>query len=173
LDVEDADATSTEVRGQTAPDLRVVATFEDVYRTDYDRMVRVAYMLSGSNEVAEDVVQDAFVQLYSRFDRLADPAPYLYRTVVNGCRSRHRRHRVVERFRHLTVQSDQGTVPSEIDETWSALGRLAPRRRAVVVLRYYADLPLAEIAEILGCRTGTVKSMLHRALAELKEVVDR
>jgi RNA polymerase sigma-70 factor (sigma-E family) len=180
LDVEDvdaagsADATDAEVRGSTAPDLLVVTTFEDVYRTDYDRMVRVAYMLSGSNEVAEDIVQDAFVQLYSRFDRLADPVPYLYRTVVNGCRLRHRRQRVVERLRHLTTRSDQTTEQSSaIDGTWSALDRLPPRRRAVVVLRYYADLPLAEIAEVLGCKIGTVKSMLHRALAELKEVVTR
>lgn len=179
MDVEDVDAagsagaTDAEVRGSTAPDLDVVTTFEDVYRTDYDRMVRVAYMLSGSNEVAEDIVQDAFVQLYSRFDRLADPVPYLYRTVVNGCRLRHRRRRVVERLRHLTAPSDQVTMGSAIDGTWSALDRLPPRRRAVVVLRYYADLPLAEIAEVLGCKIGTVKSMLHRALAELKEVVTR
>jgi RNA polymerase sigma factor (sigma-70 family) len=89
--------------------------------------------------------------------------------VVNGCWSRQRHRRVVERLRHLTAQPD--AVTSEIDETWAALGRLSPRRRAVVVLRFYADLPLTDIAEILDCRLGTVKSMLHRALAELKEVI--
>jgi RNA polymerase sigma factor (sigma-70 family) len=115
-------------------------------------------------------VQDAFVQLYPRFGDLADPVPYLYRSVVNGCWSRRRHRRVVERLRHLTSQS--GVASLEVDETWNALRRLSPRRRAVVVLRYYEDLPLAEIAPILGCRPGTVKSMLHRALAELKEVVE-
>jgi RNA polymerase sigma factor (sigma-70 family) len=159
-----------------APDLHVVptTTFEDVYRTDYDRMVRVAYMLTGSNEVAEDVVQDAYVQLYARFDKLGDAGGYLYRSVVNGCYARHRHNRVVERFRHLTAPAvvDPSDV-TEIDETSQALAKLAPRRRAAVVLRYYADLPLAEIAEILDCKIGTVKSMLHRALAELKEAVER
>lgn len=166
----DAGGTSEGARGETAPGLRGVSTFEDVYRGSYARMIRVAFMLTGSNEIAEDVVQDAFVQLYARFDRLDDPAPYLYRTVVNGCRQRHRRRQVAERLQHLTVQTQVSTL--EIDETWTALRHLPARRRAAVVLRYYEDLPLAEIAKILDCRLGTVKSMLHRALAELKEVVD-
>lgn len=161
---------SAEVRGEVAPDLRAVTTFEDFYRANRQRMIRVAFMMTGSTEAAEDIVQDAFVQLYSRFDGLLDPAPYLYRTVVNGCRSRHRHSRVVERLQHLTAPS---TVTSlETDETWTALVRLPERRRAAVVLRYYADLPLAEIAQVLGCRTGTVKSMLHRALSELREVLE-
>jgi RNA polymerase sigma factor (sigma-70 family) len=62
---------------------------------------------------------------------------------------------------------------SEIDETWAVLAALAPRRRAVVVLRFYADLSLAEIAEVTGWTTGTVKSTLHRALADPKEVIAR
>jgi RNA polymerase sigma factor (sigma-70 family) len=161
------DTTSTGLR----PVAPVAATFEDVYRTVYDRMKRVAFVMTGSNETAEDVVQDAFVQLYSRFDRLGDPVPYLYRSVVNGCWSRRRHLRVVDRLRHLTADR-RDVAPVEVDETWSALERLHPRRRAVVVLRYYADLPLADIASILDCKVGTVKSMLHRALAELKEVVE-
>jgi RNA polymerase sigma factor (sigma-70 family) len=167
----DAGDVGNEVRGPTAaPDLRVVLTFEDTYRASYVRMIRVAFMLTGSNEAAEDVVQDAFVQLYSRFDSLDDPAPYLYRSVVNGCGLRRRRQRVVERLQHLTVEDDVASF--EVDETWNALKRLAPRRRAAIVLRYYADLALADIAQVLDCKTGTVKSMLHRALAELKEVVE-
>lgn len=151
--------------------MRSVTTtsYEDLYRTDYARMVRVAHMLTGSNETAEDVVQDAFVGLYSRFDSINDPAGYLYRSVVNGCRARQRHKRVVERFRHLMAQTDVGSA--ELDETWTALKRLPSRRRAVIVLRYYADLPLKDIAEILGCKTGTVKSMLHRALTQLREVI--
>ena len=90
--------------------------------------------------------------------------------MVNGCRSRRRHGRVVERLQHLTAQS--AVTSLETDETWSALARLPARRRAAVVLRYYADLPLAEIAQVLGCRTGTVKSMLHRALNDLREVLD-
>jgi RNA polymerase sigma-70 factor (sigma-E family) len=170
VDVNDVQA---EAERPAAPDLRLVdtPTFEDVYRRHHDRMVRVAYVLTGSNEAAEDIVQDAYVQLYGRFDRLGDAAGYLYRTVVNGCRSRHRHQRVVQRFQHLFTPSP--VAPSEADETWAALARLSPRRRAAVVLRYYADLPLAEVAEVLDCKIGTLKSTLHRALDELKGVVGR
>jgi len=59
----------------------------------------------------------------------------------------------------------------ELDETWAALDRLTPGQRTAVVLRFYGDLPLAEIAELTGTRLGTVKSQLHRALAELKDVL--
>jgi RNA polymerase sigma factor (sigma-70 family) len=145
--------------------------FEDVYRDAYHRMTRVAHMLTGHNDVAEEVVQDAFVGLYRRFDTVADPRGYLYRSVVNGCRQRHRRRQVGERLRTLRVTTE--VAPPEIDETWRALDTLSPRRRAAVVLRYYADLSEADIAEALGCSRGTVKSLLHRALAQLKDVIDR
>ena len=154
----------------SGPALRVVLTFEEVYRAHYDRMIRVAFMMTGSNEAAEDIVQDAFVGLYARFDRLAEPTPYLRRSVVNGCLARGRRRRIVQRLGHLTASDAAASL--EIDETWSVLKRLPARRRAAVVLRFYVDLPLAEIAVILGCKTGTVKSMLSRALSELREVVE-
>jgi RNA polymerase sigma-70 factor (sigma-E family) len=173
VEVDDTDA---ETLPPAAPILRVVAggTCEDVYRAHYARMVRVARMLTGSNEAAEDIVQDVFVGLYQRFAEIDDPAGYLYRSVVNRCWSRRKHWRVVERRRHLTARP-HATYDEidEIDETWTALRRLQPRRRAVVVLRYYEDLPLADIAEILGCRVGTVKSMLHRALAELRAELHR
>jgi RNA polymerase sigma-70 factor (sigma-E family) len=166
-------ATAMDVLASAAPAVPVAfpRSFDEVYRTDYKRLVQVAHLITGSNETAEDVVQDAFVRLYDRFDTIGDPGGYLYRSVVNGCWQGQRRRRVVERLRHLTAQSDI-VAASEIDEMWTALRQLPPRRRAVIVLRFYADLPLAEIAEVLECRLGTVKSMLHRALAELREVID-
>jgi RNA polymerase sigma-70 factor (sigma-E family) len=167
-EVEDEAAGSP---ARTASALRVVMTFEEVYRATYERMTRVAFMMTGSDEAAEDIVQEAFVGLFARFDRLDDPVPYLRRSVVNGCLERGRRRSVAQRLDHLTATVSVASL--EIDEMWSALKRLAPRRRAAVVLRYYADLPLAEIAQILGCKTGTVKSMLSRAMAELREVVER
>jgi RNA polymerase sigma factor (sigma-70 family) len=127
-------------------------------------------MMTGSNEAAEDIVQEAFVRLFARFDRLDDPVPYLRRSVVNGCLERGRRRRVVQRLEHLTVAGSVAAL--EIDEMWSILKRLPARRRAAVVLRYYVDLPLAEIAQVLDCKTGTVKSMLNRAIAELRKVVE-
>jgi RNA polymerase sigma factor (sigma-70 family) len=153
------------------PQAPAASSFEDVYRADYARMVRAAHLITGSNETAEEVVQDAFVALYPRFAGLEDPSGYLYRSVVNGALSLHRRNRVARRLRHLTTPATV-TAP-EIDETWIALKRLPPRRRAVVVLRFYADFPLAEIANVLGCEEGTVKSMLNRGLAQLKDVICR
>jgi hypothetical protein len=117
-----------------SPPLRLVASrpgFENVYRNDYLRMVRVAAMLLGSTEGAEDVVQDAYVALYHHFDTVADPPGYLYRSVVNGCGSHFRHRKVVARFRHLTTTPT--TTPDCVDVTWTALRALAPRRRAVIV----------------------------------------
>lgn len=146
-------------------------SFEGLYRSRFPRMLRVAHMLTGSNTTAEEVVQDAFLALYPRFGVVADPDAYLYRSVVNGCRASYRRRQVRDRVRFLRV-ADEVPAP-ELDETWTALAGLSPKRRAVVVLRFYADLPLAEIADVVGCSTGTVKSLLHHALAQLKDVIER
>src|SRR5262245_43312605 len=94
---------AAEVPGREGPDLRVVRTFEELYRDSHARMIRIAVMLTGSTEAAEDVVQDAFVGLYARFHRLTDPGPYLYRSVVNGCWSRRRRRQVADRLGHLAA----------------------------------------------------------------------
>jgi DNA-directed RNA polymerase specialized sigma24 family protein len=154
-----------------APDEPTAPSFEEVYRSSQQRMVRVAFLMTGSNEVAEEVVQDAFVALFQRFDAIAEPTGYLYRSVVNGCRARHRRQLVADRVRALPLPPSV-LPPPELDETWHAVGKLTPRRRAAIVLRYYADLPLADIAGILGCTTGTVKSLIHRGIAQLKDVIE-
>jgi RNA polymerase sigma factor (sigma-70 family) len=153
------------------PALAQSETFEDVFRSSYAQMMRVAFAITGSNDAAEDIVQDAFVALLSRFDSVADPPAYLYRSVVNGCRARFRRKSVVDRMIRLRVVSE--VRPPEIDETRMALDRLSTRARAAVVLRYYADLSTDDIAAALGCQPGTVRSILHRALANLNQVVVR
>lgn len=158
-----------EADGAGGEDRLAARSFEDVYRASYARLLRTAHMLSGSNETAEEVVQDAFVKLYPRFDTVHDPGGYLYRSVLNGCWSGHRRRRVFERLR--SPQSPSQVDAPEIDETWTALRRLPDRQRAVVVLRFYADLALADIAQVLDCPLGTVKSLLHRALVQLKDVI--
>ncbi len=146
-------------------------SFEDIYRECYAPLTRVAHLITGSNEVAEEVVQDAFVALYPRYTTIDNPGGYLYRSVVNGCRGCLRRRQTVARF--TRAEPLPVAAMPELDETWAALDALTPRQRAIVVLRFYADLPLGEIADVLECRTGTVKSMLHRALGQLREVVVR
>jgi len=152
-------------------DQGVGGSFEDVYNRTYRRMIRLAHVMTGSNDLAEEVVQDAFVGLYRRFDGVGDPDGYLYRSVTNACKSRYRRKQVTDRLTRL--RAVVAVDPPDIDETWTALRRLSPRRRAAVALRYYADLSIDDIADILGCRPATVRSLLHRALADLKELIVR
>ena len=142
------------------------AQFESIYRENWVHLVRLATLLTGSQVLAEDVVQDAFIALRDRFQSVDSPSAYVRRSVINGCRSSTRR----ERFAHREeLRIDTLTaLPPEIDEMWTRVQELPDHQRAVVVLRFYEDLPESEIASILGCRLGTVKSRLHRALTALK-----
>jgi RNA polymerase sigma factor (sigma-70 family) len=146
-------------------------TFEDLFRSRYEPMVRVAFLLVGSRAEAEDVVQDAFARIELRWARLDNAEGYLRRCVVHRSYDVLRRRRLEQRFRLL--HREERTTELAADELGDALASLAPKRRAAVVLRYYAGLPEREIAEVLRVRPGTVKSMLHRALAQLREVIDR
>lgn len=141
----------------------------ELHRARYDAMVRLAALLCGSTAVAEELVQDAFVKVIERWDRIEQPSAYLRATVVNACTG-YRRHRDVVR-RHstppvLSVVDPEGIVLRD------AVLRLPARQRAVLVLRFYEDLPEKEIAELLHCRLGTVKSALHRGLEQLRRVVE-
>jgi DNA-directed RNA polymerase specialized sigma24 family protein len=131
-------------------------------------MVRLAFLLSGSQAEAEEIVQEAFVRVRNRIERADNPSAYLRAAVVNGCRNRYRRL-MVER-RHPAPAA--GPVHDQVDELRDALAALGPRQRSVIVLRYYAGLSEAEIAQALGCRPGTVKSLCHRGLAELRRVLE-
>jgi RNA polymerase sigma-70 factor (sigma-E family) len=145
-------------------------TFEDLFRRRYEPMVRVAFLLVGARAEAEDVVQDAFARMELRWTRLDNPEGYLHRCVVNRCHDLLRRRRVEQGF--LRLRRDE-LCELQADELGDALAALPPKRRAAVVLRYYAGLHEREIAEVLGVRPGTVKSMLHRGLAQLREVIER
>jgi len=142
-------------------------------------MVRLAYLMVGSTSVAEDLVQDAFARMHRHWDNAEHPKAYLRTSVVNACRS-HLRRAALERAykRHPSVVGDAagshpgGSHMAEADELFDALAVLPSRQRAALVLRFYEDLSEADIAVALGCRPGTVKSLLHRGLAELRKVVE-
>ncbi|HRW37685.1 MAG TPA: SigE family RNA polymerase sigma factor [Aquihabitans sp.] len=142
--------------------------FEELFDRERRPMVRLAFLLVGDERVAEELVQEAFAAVFLRWDRLDRPGAYLRRCVVNGARTATRR-RSLER-RHLRAVADDGE-PSPARELLDALAALSPERRAVVVLRFYESLTQEEIAEALGIRLGTVKSRLHRGLAELREAL--
>jgi RNA polymerase sigma-70 factor (sigma-E family) len=140
-----------------------------------DGAVRLAYLLTGDRSLAEDLVQDAFVKLAGRLTHLRDPDAfdaYLRRTVVNLANSHWRRKRL-ERAYLERQRGRVGPTPTEPDigsrdALWRALQKLTERQRAAIVLRYYEDLSEQQVADILGCRQGTVKSLVSRGLDVLR-----
>lgn len=145
---------------------------ERLYREHAQGAVRFAFLLTGDPELAQDLAHDAFVAIARRaelIDAAAFPA-YLRTTLLNLVRM-HMRRRALERA-YLTHQRSKAGTASGYDGSYlefrHSLFRLPYRQRAAVVLRYYEDLSERQIAELLGCRPGTVKSLLSRGLASLK-----
>jgi RNA polymerase sigma-70 factor (sigma-E family) len=149
----------------------VDSSFASCYQDLHPEMVRLAALLTGSRETAQDLVQDAFVRLHGAWSRVREPRPYLRRAVVNACHSHHRRRRVERR--HAAQAEPVAPALAEPDELADALAALPHRQRAAIVLRFYADLPDADIAAALGCRPGTVASLIHRGLEQLRRVIER
>lgn len=123
-------------------------------------MLRLAFLMVGSHEHAEDVVHDSFAQVFERWARIESPGGYLRSTVVNRSRDLLRRRQVARR--HL--RDAREPVEPEHEVVLDLLDVLSPRRRAIVVLRYFEQCTIPEISELLGLREGTVKSTLHRSL---------
>ena len=139
--------------------------------------LRVAVLLTGDWHAAEDLVQASLVKLYRAWPKLrpdGDPDAYLRRIMVNTQRSWWR-----ARWRRETPTGDlpEPVIADFADgqalgaQVRQALAALPPRQRAALVLRYYADLPEAEVAVLLGCTTGTVKTHTHRGLRALREIL--
>jgi len=147
------------------------ADLQRLYEQHYLALVRLAAHLVDDLESAEDVVQDVFAGLRKT---PADPVRYLQRAVVNRARSTLRRRRVVRTFLARGTRLDDAepadgdVLRSERRRTLlAAVGRLPQRQREIVVLRYYEDLGVSEIAAVLGISPGAVSSSLARALDAL------
>jgi RNA polymerase sigma factor (sigma-70 family) len=142
----------------------------DVFRERYAGLLRLAYLLTGSREVAEDLVQDAFAGAQRRWESIEHPTAYLRTSVLNGSRMHHRRRsRERAHFADLVRHDVSVETPVLVD----ALARLPYRQRAALVLRYYEDRGDGEIAQALRCRPATVRSLVHRGLERLREVIER
>jgi RNA polymerase sigma-70 factor (sigma-E family) len=142
--------------------------FDEFYRSQWLPMVRLASLTTGSISLAEEIVQDAFTDVYRQWDRIEVPIGYLRRAVTHRCTSWVRRQQLERRAHTVTSAPELDTRRIELID---AMKVLTPRQRAAIVLRYLDDLPEAEIAVVLSCRPGTVKSLLARALTRLQEVV--
>lgn len=150
------------VAGTAQPDVvPAIDGFAAFYAAEWPPMVRLATGLTGSPERAAELVQDAFERTLLRWGRLDRPGGYLRTAVVNGCRSDLRRRAVRQRF-PLAGATPMTTDADEPDgDLARALARLSPRRRIAVVLRFWADLPEAEIADLMGVRQATARSVVH------------
>jgi RNA polymerase sigma factor (sigma-70 family) len=145
--------------------------FDEFFRSRFDRAARLAYLLCGSPTQAPEIAQEALLAVHRRWADLQEPDGYLRRSVVNLSRSAVRRS-ILERRHAWRFERIEGAAhePS-IDEMWAEIGRLHRDQRAVVVLRYYEDLSIDEIARVLGKPAGTIKSLLHRGVHSLKEMI--
>ncbi|MFZ3561570.1 RNA polymerase sigma factor [Streptomyces sp. BH055] len=175
------DAPGRAAASYTPPHLDRPPTVGELYHAHRLRMVRLAVLLVDDLATAEDVVQDAFTALYRRhgehITEVDNALGYLRTSVVNTARSVLRRRRTARAW----TPPPAGEAPSAEDsvvldeahrEVLAALTRLTPRRREVLVLRYWADLSEAEIAATLGISKGAVKSNASRALDALEKILE-
>jgi RNA polymerase sigma factor (sigma-70 family) len=140
---------------------------EQVYRDHRLPLVRLGFLLTGSREDSEDLVQSAFATASAHWYEIEQPLAYLKRAVVNQA-SDLRKRRARERGRPA---AEGVTEIPEVDETWAILQRLPHKQRMVVVLRFYEDLPLLEISRLLDRPPATVRSDLRRALGRLRKAL--
>ena len=149
--------------------------FEDFIAARGASLMRFALMLCGDPHRAEDLVQTALARVYPRWGRISAmerPEAYVKTVLVHDhlrwWRRRSSGEVPVAQPREVPT-ADPSTAHAARDAAWRLLGSLPRQQRAVLVLRYYEDLPDSEIAEILHCKPGTVRSLASRALANLRE----
>jgi RNA polymerase sigma-70 factor, ECF subfamily len=146
---------------------------EDVFRQEYDRLVRALTLVAGEREVAADAVQEAFIRLVGHWDQVSkyeDPAGWVRKVALNRIRD-HRRSLWRQTGLLLRIQQEcpasEGSLASD-QGLWDRLRTLPPRQRTVIALRYVGDLTNREIAEVMHVSEGTVDRHLQRALRSLK-----
>jgi RNA polymerase sigma-70 factor (sigma-E family) len=139
-------------------------------------LLRSAWLLTGDEALAQDLVQTALARVWPRWSRLAEPSlaeAYVRRviatTYANWWRRRWRAEQPTADVPDRTGARDEFTVAEARHDLAAALAILTPRQRAVLVLRYFEDLTEVQTADALGCSVGTVKSQAHKALARLRQ----
>lgn len=147
--------------------------FVELVTARWPALYRTAYLLVRDHGHAEDLVQTALTKTYVSWGRVRDvraAESYARTVLVNTATSWFRRRSWTERpVAELPERADMAS--EEHDDVLAAVAGLAPRQRAVIVLRFYEDLSVADTARALGCTEGTVKSQTHDALAQLRAVL--
>jgi RNA polymerase sigma-70 factor (sigma-E family) len=163
------------VPGNPVLALAAPTSVTELFRAHHLELVRLAVMVTGDLATAEDVVQDVYERLYRRWPSMRTAGSglaYARASVLNGCRSAHRRAAV--RRKHavrmaggLADSPDAESAAADRGELADALRALPPRQREVLVLRYFCDLDVAEISAMLGIGPSAVRSTVSRGLASL------
>lgn len=160
-------------------DGRAQGDVPELFRRHYLALVRLAMRLVDDQETAEDLVQDVFLGLAGARKAVSEPERYLRHAVVNRCRSALRRRKVAQTFSTRRQADEAAAGSDEVAERHgdrqrilAAIAALPIRQREVIVLRYYEDLSVAQIAATLNVSPGAVSSALNRALAALAPMIE-
>jgi RNA polymerase sigma-70 factor (sigma-E family) len=152
---------------------------DELYQRCAPAGLRLAFLLTGDPGLAEDLVQEAFARLIGRLRHLREPSAfdaYLRRTIVNLSASHFRHQAVVRAYERRYAAGESETREPDVVE-YEAMRRallgLPERQRAAIVLRFYEDLPETEVAEILRCRPGTVRSLVTRGVHAMRPDLER
>ena len=153
------------------------AAFDALYRSEFRPLARIAFALTGSTAEAEEIVQEAFLRCYQRWNQVAlydRPGAWLRRVLINLAASRGRRiKREVLAITRLGARPAASIAGPPDDGTfWAAARTLPLRQRQAVVLFYGDDLPVSDIAVIMGCAEGTVRAHLHQARQALATILE-
>ncbi len=147
--------------------------FEEFFGSEHARLYGALCLVTGDRHEAEEIMQDAFLRLWERWDRVAevdDPSAYLFRTAMNLFRNRYRRAALALRKTvNLAPTEDALATVEDRDAVVRALRDLTPDQRAAVVLTGYVGLTSEEAGALLGMRAGTVRTLGARARAEIRE----
>src|SRR3990170_1578558 len=148
-------------------------SFEEFFGSEHARLFGALCLVTGDRHEAEEIMQDAFLRLWERWDRVAaidDLSAYLFRTAMNVFRNRYRRAALALRKSiNLVPAEDALATVEDRDAVIRALRGLTPDQRAAVVLTGYVGLTSEEAGKVLGIRAGTVRTLAARARAAIRE----
>ena len=158
-----------EVQLAAMADVSITGSFDAFYRSEFPRMVNIAYALSGSRLAAEDLAQDAMIAAHRQWDRVGEldrPGAWTRRVVINKAASLYQR-RMAELRAIARLGPFRGSLPQVLDaeseHLWHEVRRLPQRQAQAVALFYVDDMTVATIAEIMECTESTVKVHLYKA----------
>jgi RNA polymerase sigma-70 factor (ECF subfamily) len=148
-------------------------SFEELFTEHHERLYRAVYLIVGNRQEAEELMQDAFVRVLERWDRIENPAGYLYRAALNSTRSRFRRLQVAAKRTLSPGEPEDAFAAADLrDRVVRALRGLPERQRAAVVLVDLLDLSSEEAARYLRVTPATVRSLASHARSTLRTAME-